>query len=137
MNLAICNESISRLALREALVNAISHRDYANHSATISLSIYDDRLELWNNGVLPPQLSLAALRKRHESYPRNKTTATIFYEQGWVEGWGTGTTRMIGYCQKNDTPEPEFEEYSGGFVVIFRLRSRWVGEGKVMLKNQL
>jgi ATP-dependent DNA helicase RecG len=122
--------AVPQLALREALVNAISHRDYANHSATISLSIYDDRLELWNNGVLPPQLSFAALRKRHESYPRNKTIATIFYEQGWVEGWGTGTTRMIGYCQKNGTPEPEFEEYSGGFVVIFRFKEPMGGGRK-------
>jgi ATP-dependent DNA helicase RecG len=123
--------AVPQLALREALVNAISHRDYANHSATISLSIYDDRLELWNNGVLPPQLSFAALRKKHESYPRNKTIATIFYEQGWVEGWGTGTTRMIGYCQKNGTPEPEFEEYSGGFVVIFRFKEPMGGGRKI------
>ncbi|MBI5447469.1 MAG: putative DNA binding domain-containing protein [Gammaproteobacteria bacterium] len=123
--------AVPQLALREALVNAISHRDYTNHSATISLAIYDDRLELWNNGVLPPQLSFAALRKRHESYPRNKTIATIFYEQGWVEGWGTGTTRMIGYCQKNGTPEPEFEEYSGGFVVIFRFKEPMGGGGKI------
>jgi len=114
--------AVPQLALREALVNAISHREYTNHSSTISLAIFDDRLELWNNGVLPPQLNFAALRKRHESYPRNKTIATIFYEQGWVEGWGTGTTHMIGYCQKNGTPEPEFEEYSGGFAVIFRFK---------------
>ena len=123
--------AVPQLALREALVNAISHRDYTNHSATISLAIYDDRLELWNNGVLPPQLSVSALRKRHESYPRNKTIATIFYEQGWVEGWGTGTTRMIGYCQENDTPEPEFEEHSGGFVVIFRFKEPMGGGRKI------
>jgi ATP-dependent DNA helicase RecG len=123
--------AVPQLALREALVNAISHRDYTNQSVSISLAIYDDRLELWNNGVLPPQLSFAALRKRHGSYPRNKTIATIFYEQGWVEGWGTGTTRMIGYCQENGMPEPEFDEYSGGFVVIFRFKEPMGGIRKV------
>lgn len=114
--------AVPQLALREALVNSIAHRDYTNHSSSISLAIFDDRLELWNNGILPPQLNIAALRLRHESYPRNKKIAAVFYDQGWVEGWGTGTTRMIGYCRENGTPEPEFEEYSGGFAVIFRFK---------------
>ncbi|MHB1948491.1 MAG: RNA-binding domain-containing protein [Gammaproteobacteria bacterium] len=113
--------AVPMLALREAIVNAISHRDYANASS-ISLSIFDDRLVIWNNGELPPQLTIEDLKKRHESYPRNKIISTIFYDIGWVEGWGTGTVRMISYCQKNKTPEPEFEEYSGGFSVIFRLK---------------
>lgn len=114
--------AVPPLALREALINSITHRDYANRSASIALAIYDDRLELWNNGVLPPQLTIADLRKKHGSYPRNEKIATVFYEKGWVEGWGTGTTRMIGYCQKNGTPEPEFIEYSGGFAVTFRFK---------------
>jgi ATP-dependent DNA helicase RecG len=111
--------AVPALAFREALINAITHRDYTNRSASISLAIYDDRIELWNIGVLPPELKIADLKKRHESYPRNEEIATIFYERGLVEGWGTGTVRMIGYCQKNGTPEPEFQEYSGGFAVVF------------------
>ncbi len=121
--------AVPPLALREALVNAISHRDYENRSASIALAIYDDRLELWNNGVLPPQLTIDDLRKKHGSYPRNEKIATVFYEIGWVEGWGTGTTRMIGYCRDNGTPEPKFEEYSGGFAVIFRFKEP-MGGGK-------
>ena len=62
---------------------------------------------------MPPQFTIDDLRIKHGSYPRNEKIATVFYEIGWVEGWGTGTTRMIGYCQKNGTPEPEFTEYSG------------------------
>lgn len=112
--------AVPALALREALINAISHRDYHNRSATVALAIYDDRLELWNNGILPPELKVDDLRKPHQSYPRNEDIATIFYKRGWVEGWGTGTLRMIGYCQKNGTPEPEFQEYSSGFAVVFR-----------------
>lgn len=111
--------AIPALALREALINAISHRDYTNRSASISLAIYDDRMELWNSGALPPELKIDDLKKRHESYPRNETIARIFHERGLVEGWGTGTIRMIEYCQQNGTPPPEFQEYSGGFAVIF------------------
>lgn len=122
--------AVPPLALREALINAISHRDYTNHNASIALAIYDDRLELWNNGTLPPQLKLQDLRKQHQSYPRNEEIATIFYDRGWVEGWGTGTTRMIGYCQNNGTPEPEFQEYSGGFAVTFRFKESMGGEQK-------
>lgn len=114
--------AVPPLALREALVNAVSHRDYSKSNATLSLAIYDDRLEIWNNGDLAPELTLDDLRKRHASYPRNKTIATVFYKRGWVEGWGTGTTRMISYCQKNGTPEPEYAEYSSGFAVIFRFK---------------
>lgn len=114
--------AVPALALREALVNSISHRDYSNRSSTISLAIFDDRLEIWNNGELPPELKIEDLRHQHESYPRNEEIATIFYKRGWVEGWGTGTVRMIGYCKQNGTPEPEFKEYSGGFAVIFRFK---------------
>ncbi len=114
--------AVPMLALREALINAISHRDYSRRIATISLAIYDDRLEIWNNGPLAPELKLEDLKKEHDSYPRNKIIASVFYTRGWVESWGTGTTRMAGYCTRNGTPEPEFEEHSGGFVIRFRFK---------------
>lgn len=111
--------AVPALALREALINAISHRDYTNRSVSLALAIFDDRLEVWNNGELNPELKIDDLRKQHQSFPRNEIIATVFYNRDWVEGWGTGTTRMIGYCKQNDTPEPIFEEYSSGFAVIF------------------
>jgi ATP-dependent DNA helicase RecG len=119
--------AVPMLALREALINAINHRDYTNGSASIAFAIYDDRLEIWNNGQLTPQLTIEDLRKLHQSYPRNETIATIFFKRGWVEGWGTGTTRMIGYCKNNNTPEPEFQEYSGGFAVVFPFKNAMGG----------
>lgn len=85
-------------------------------------AIYDDRLELWNAGELPPELKLEDLKTSHSSYPRNKNISTVFYKRGWIESWGTGTLRMIKYCQKNSTPEPEFEEYSRGFSTVFRFK---------------
>jgi ATP-dependent DNA helicase RecG len=108
------------MAVREALINAISHRNYTNLSASISFSIFDDRLEIWNNGTLPPELKLKDLKKSHESYPRNKKISKIFYSRGWVEKAGIGTVRMIEDCKKLGIPEPKFEEYSSGFAVIFK-----------------
>lgn len=113
--------AVPNLALREALINAISHRDYTNNSS-IGLAIYDDRLEIWNSGELPSKLTLEDLKKQHNSYPRNKIIATVFYQRGWVESWGTGTLRMAGFCKDNGTPEPEFEEYSGGFSIVFKFK---------------
>ena len=68
----------------------------------------------------------------HRDYRnRSASISFTFYQRGWVESWGTGTTRMIGYCQENGTPEPEFEEYSGGFAVIFRFKEAMGGGQRI------
>ncbi len=111
--------AVPALALREALINSICHRDYTVFNTTLMLAIYDDRLELWNAGELPKQLNIENLKNPHGSYPRNKHIANVFYKRGWIETWGTGTTRMIDFCRNNKTPEPEFNQYSGGFSIVF------------------
>ncbi len=110
--------AVPQLALREALINAFCHKDY-NVSSTTSLAIYDDRLELWNPGGLLPEIKVEQLKGPHNSYPRNELIADVFYKRGWIEKWGTGTTRMIEYCRANNTPGPEFTDSSNGFSVIF------------------
>lgn len=111
--------TVPQLALREALINAFCHRDYNLKSAATSLALYDDRLEIWNPGDLPPELKVEQLKEPHNSYQRNELIAHVFYKRGWIEKWGTGTTRMVEYCRKNRTPEPEFSENFGGFSVVF------------------
>ena len=111
--------AVPQLALREALTNAFCHRDYNIKSATTSLAIYDDRLEVWNPGGLLPELKVEQLKEPHNSYQRNELIAHVFYKRGWIEKWGTGTTRMVELCRKNLTPEPEFSEDLGGFYVVF------------------
>lgn len=131
---------IPALALREALINAISHRDYTVRNSTISLAIYDNRLELWNVGELPNILKLEDLKKQHGSYPRNINIASVFYKRGWIETRGIGINRMVGFCHKNKTPEPEFTEYSGGFSITFPFKEPMHSElqqPKNMKKNQL
>lgn len=112
------------LAIREALSNAICHKDYSIHNAAITLAIFDDRMEIWNNGLLPSLLTIDDLRKKHKSYPRNKKMAQVFYLRRYVETWGTGTTKMIELCRNNNVPEPIFEEYSGGLSVTFKFKEK-------------
>lgn len=110
------------LAVREALINSICHRDYSNRSSHIALAIYDDRLELWNYGKLPNDLRVEDLSTAHHSNPRNKLIASTFYSRGFVEKWGTGTTKMIDMCREHGIPDPIFKEYSGGFSVTFTFK---------------
>ncbi len=105
-------------AIREAVINAIVHRDYQS-SAEIQIKIYDDRIWIWNPGKLPPQLTVDDLKKVHASYPRNPLIANVFYFAGLVEKWGTGTKRILDLCKEKGLPEPEYKEEQGGFSVWF------------------
>lgn len=105
-------------ALREAVINAICHRDYTVPSNT-EVRIYDDELIVWNPGGLPLGLTVEDLYKPHPSILRNKGIGGIFYDMGLVEQWGSGIDKMRGACIKAGIPEPKFEEHQG-FRVIFR-----------------
>ncbi len=107
------------LAVREAMINAVCHKDYTQRSAAITLAVFDNRLEIWNNGILPKQLTIDDLKRKHKSYPRNKLMASAFYMRGLIETWGTGTTKMVERCRDHGIPDPIFEEYSGGVSVQF------------------
>jgi ATP-dependent DNA helicase RecG len=105
-------------ALREAVLNAIIHKDYS--STFTFLHVYDDRLEVWNPGVLPDELTVDNLKKSHSSYPRNINIANVFFKAGYVESWGRGTTKIISTCLEAGLPEPLIEEDQGGLRVVFR-----------------
>ncbi|MCL0096028.1 putative DNA binding domain-containing protein [Thermodesulfovibrionales bacterium] len=103
-------------ALEEVLNNALAHREYFSN-AEIQLSIYDDRIEVWNPGELPSPLTLEDLRREHKSIPRNKFLADKLFLIKYIEEWGRGTNRIIDEMRENELPEPEFKNYSGGFAV--------------------
>jgi len=107
------------LAVREAMINSICHKEYTQRSSAITLAIFNNRMELWNVGTLPKQLPIEALERKHRSYPRNKLIANAFYMKGYIETWGTGTTKMFEQCREHGIPDPIFEEYSGGVSVQF------------------
>jgi ATP-dependent DNA helicase RecG len=105
-------------AIREAIINAVCHRDYTEAS-DIQIRIYDDRLIVWNPGKLPVGITIEDLYKPHKSVLRNRLIAQIFFDIGLIEKWGTGIQRIIDSCKKQNLPIPIFEEYQG-FRVIFR-----------------
>jgi ATP-dependent DNA helicase RecG len=110
------------MAVREAIINAICHRNYADRTTDISLAIFDDRLEIWNSGTLPAEISIEDLRHKHDSMPRNRLIANAFYVRGLIEKWGSGTNKMIDLCKEDGIPEPEFAERTGGLVVTFKFK---------------
>jgi len=106
-------------ALREAMVNALCHRDYAHAGGAVSLAVYDDRLEVWSDGMLPFGLRVEDLKRNHTSRPRNPLIAGVFYRRGLVERWGRGTQKIVELCVKAGHPEPEFIEQAGAVGVRF------------------
>jgi len=107
------------LALREALVNALCHRDYSIAGGAISIAVFDDRLEITSTGGLPFDLTVEDLKRDHSSKPRNPLLAEVFYRRGLIERWGRGTQTIVDLCVQAGHPEPEFEERSGEIVVRF------------------
>ena len=105
-------------ALREAVTNALIHRDYT-YPADIQIRLEEDRLEVWSPGELPPPLTPGALYGPHASVLRNPLIAQAFYFAGIIERWGTGTTRIVALCREQGLPEPEFANWQGGVRVIF------------------
>jgi ATP-dependent DNA helicase RecG len=102
-------------AIREALLNAIVHRQYVG--APIQISLYDDKIMIWNFGTLPEPMTIDDLKRKHASNPRNPILADVFFKGGLIESWGRGTLKIINECQEAGLPTPEISELSGGILV--------------------
>ena len=104
--------------VREAIVNAVAHRDYTSNGS-VQVMLFSDRLEVWNPGTLPPSLTLEKLREPHGSVPANPLLAEPLYLTKYIEGMGTGTGDMIERCRNAGLAEPEFT-LTDGFVITLR-----------------
>ena len=107
-------------ALREALANAICHRDYSIGGGSVGAAIYDDRLEVTSSGTLHFGLTAEALFEPHESLPWNPLIAQVFYRRGIIEQWGRGTIKMRELTTSAGLPAPEIEDAGGCVTVRFR-----------------
>lgn len=96
-------------ALREGLVNALVHRDYADYRGGISVSIYPDRLEIWNSGEFPEGITPEVLKETHPSLLRNPDIAHIFHLNDYMERIGRGSLMIRESCQKIGLPEPTWK----------------------------
>ena len=108
-------------AVREAIVNAICHRDYESPS-NVQVRVFDDRVEIWNPGQLPTGWTVEKLKQKHESVPKNPLIADQFFLIKLIEKWGTGTNEMIRECLDWGLPDPIFEFTGTSLVVTLRGR---------------
>ncbi|MDR3187680.1 MAG: putative DNA binding domain-containing protein, partial [Prevotellaceae bacterium] len=101
------------MALREAILNAVIHRDYGANTF-FTIKVFDHTLELWNEGELMFPLRIESLKEQHLSRLRNKLIANIFYRSGQIEAWGRGTLKILDDARKGGYPDPEFEYFENG-----------------------
>ncbi|MEN9523814.1 MAG: hypothetical protein RL065_2191 [Bacteroidota bacterium] len=106
-------------ALREAVLNAVVHKDYSG-GAPIQISVYEDKLMIWNDGQLPDDWTVARLRTKHPSKPYNPAIANCFFRAGLIESWGRGTIRMMDECRSENIPIPSFSIDATEFFVTFK-----------------
>jgi len=103
-------------ALREAVINAIVHTDYAISGMNIKVAIFDNRIEITNPGSLPFGLTLEAALSG-VSKLRNRVIGRVFRDLKLIEQWGTGINRMISACKAHGQQPPHFEEVGSAFRV--------------------
>jgi ATP-dependent DNA helicase RecG len=102
-------------ALREVLLNALIHRNYMG--APTQIRVYDNKMFAWNDGSLPVTITLAQLKQRHSSHPRNPILAEACFRGGYIDSWGSGIQKIIDTCKFAGLPTPEMSEKEGGFIV--------------------
>ena len=103
-------------AVREAVINAIVHTDYAINGMNIKVAIFDNRIEITNPGFLPFGLTLEAALSGISKL-RNRVIGRVFRELKLIEQWGTGLNRMILACKDQGLQSPLFEEIGATFRV--------------------
>lgn len=103
-------------AVREAIINAVVHTDYALGGMDIKVAVFDNRLEITNPGFLPFGLTLEAALSG-VSRLRNRVVGRVFRELKLIEQWGSGIGRMIAACKEHGIRTPLFEEIGASFRV--------------------
>ncbi len=111
--------SLPPIAVREAVINAVAHADYSQRGAPIRISIFDDRLEIENPGLLTFGLTVEDLAQG-VSKLRNRVIGRVFHALGLIEQWGSGIQRMTAACREAGLADPRLEEIATRFrVTIF------------------
>ena len=106
-------------AFREILYNAIAHKLYSG--ASIQMHVYDDRIEVWNEGQLPEGYTPETLLRRHSSRPRNKNIAFAFFKAGFIDRWGLGYKKIMEGFKEAGMKLPTVEQIDGGVrVTVWR-----------------
>ncbi len=105
-------------ALREALLNAVVHKDYSS-GIPIQISVYDHQIVLWNPGQLPPDWTLKRLMGKHPSHPFNPLLANTFFRAGYIEAWGRGIEKIRRECKGHGIKPPVYDYSMSGLMLTF------------------
>ena len=106
--------------------NAIVHKDYSSCNP-IQISIYEDKIYIWNDGKMPANLSSTEkLFKKHSSKPFNPKLAEVFFKSGMIEAWGRGFDKIKEACEKYDAPLPEYDISENGIMVLCKACDRYL-----------
>ena len=111
-----------REVLREAVLNAVTHKDYSRGNP-IHIKVYDDKVIIYNACQLPLNASAEQLLAGVVSQPHNPLIANAFFRSGQVEAWGRGIEKMRSGCVADGLPEPEFDIRPTIFSVCFHIRN--------------
>ena len=114
-----------RTALREAVLNALVHRDYSTGSP-IQIRVYDDHVTIANDCRLPEGTTLSGLMNAHKSVSINPLIANAIFRSGQIEAWGRGIERIIKLCVADNLPEPEFIITPRTFTIYFHIRNNHI-----------
>lgn len=106
-------------AVREALLNSIAHKDYSG-GVPIQISVYKDKIMIWNEGQLPENWTIETLLEKHASKPYNPDIANAFFRSGYIESWGRGITKMTNLCLEAGLPKPTFYYKTSGIWAVFQ-----------------
>ena len=109
----ICSQKIG---FREIIYNSLQHKVY-NTGVPIQVSVYEDKIYVWNDGELPSTINKDNLFEKHASKPTNPKIAQTFFKAGYVEAWGRGFEKIKEECDKFGVPMPEIEENTGGVMI--------------------
>lgn len=121
---------------REILLNSINHKQYEENNP-IQISIYDDKIYVWNDGKFPDDISEQDLFEKHRSKPYNPLIAQTFFKAGFIESWGRGFEKIKKECEEYGSPLPKVEIKSSG-VMVKCIPSNVYMEllGKIKSKNE-
>ncbi|MCR0206769.1 winged helix-turn-helix transcriptional regulator [[Clostridium] innocuum] len=118
-------------ALREALLNALCHKQYQS-GVPIQISVYEDKLYIANCGCLPENWTLENLMRKHASSPYNPNIAHVFYLAGFIESWGRGIEKICSACKNDGVPQPIYTINPGDIMIEFIApEDRVIRSGKV------
>ena len=114
---------IPKKAMREILYNALAHKDYTGPD--IQMHVYNDHIEIWNEGELPSGYDEKVLYGKHSSKPRNRNIANTMFKAGFIDTWGRGYKKIREDFEMAGLPMPKVENFCGGVQVTIE-RTKFV-----------